>query len=367
MSFTWNIIHKNVGAGTQTDITAYCQNFNYSYGRRFITDPFTTGTGEISGINPGAMPEISVGDQIWFNYDAVTDSTDIALTVTNYSANYYPANLGAADRWTLSLEDALAEWGRGVNDLVISAGDDCGLVVVYAAYDLGIPAAPVWGPPYSSSKVSAQTWEGVASGTILTTVTLTEQAYIRPNDVRNGIIWLSRGIVNDIGSGFTGDCTLADDNTVGSQPFQELEFAGIGDDYYTGVQVNPDGLTVQQVGDRDRMYIMNTIDETESQALNLARYVKGRLVVNRLKPRQITTNTIQWSGTALTVANFMPGSVIFIKFRGTTYGAFVEGGNISATPEETVFTATLSDLSSNRYLILNSNTFGQLDVNRLGF
>ena len=65
-------------------------------------------------------------------------------------------------------------------------------------------------------------------------------------------------------------------------------------------------------------------------------------------------------------ASYM-GMRIVVVFRGTTFNCIIEGVTITATPESSRYTFTLSSAEQNNYFILNDTVFGTLDYNKLGY
>jgi hypothetical protein len=65
-------------------------------------------------------------------------------------------------------------------------------------------------------------------------------------------------------------------------------------------------------------------------------------------------------------ASYM-GMRITVVFRGTTFSAIIEGVTVSATPNSSRYTFSLSSAEQNNYLILGSTVFGTLDNNKLGY
>jgi hypothetical protein len=56
-----------------------------------------------------------------------------------------------------------------------------------------------------------------------------------------------------------------------------------------------------------------------------------------------------------------------IGFRGDSYNVIYEGVQISATPQQTRVTLYMSGQDNNAYIVLNSDIYGKLDENKLGF
>lgn len=127
-----------------------------------------------------------------------------------------------------------------------------------------------------------------------------------------------------------------------------------------------------------RNFTTQTLNSTTGQALDLANYYLGNYSTPSLALSSVHLNlnvsevmnfvsqvcalpAIEGSGI------FGQGTQINVAFRGTTYACVIEGGALSATPEQASLTLYVSGAGLNAYLILNNATFGKLNSNRLGF
>jgi hypothetical protein len=61
------------------------------------------------------------------------------------------------------------------------------------------------------------------------------------------------------------------------------------------------------------------------------------------------------------------GARVRLILRGTAYELFLEGAQITATPDQTRFTFNVVSASAFNFFILNNAVFGVLNTSKLGF
>jgi len=122
-----------------------------------------------------------------------------------------------------------------------------------------------------------------------------------------------------------------------ANPYTEITFDSLADNYYTQVAVDPESFAEQRVQTGAapyRTYKVNTLNASTGQALDYANY----LLATYQNPR------------------------------GTTYQCIIEGAAFSGTPQGGVYaTYYVSGADLNNYLLLNNAVYGRLDSNKLGY
>ena len=160
--------------------------------------------------------------------------------------------------------------------------------------------------------------------------------------------------------------------------YDQIDFNSYADNFWTQVSVTPVGgsaVTVTQAGATIpyRTYTINTLNSSTAQATDFANYLASLYATAQFRIASISClmEATPWNGYLDILASQSPASYmgmrISVKFRGTTYSAIIEGVTISATPESSRYTFTLSSAEQNNYLVLNSSVYGRLDFNRLGY
>jgi hypothetical protein len=170
---------------------------------------------------------------------------------------------------------------------------------------------------------------------------------------------------------------FSDTPTSGQFSYDQIDFNSYADNYWTQVSLTPLGgsvVTVTQAGATSpyRTYTINTLNSSTGQATDFANYLASLYGTPQFRIASISclvtgsfNSQIDILGNQTPVS--YPGMRISVKFRGTTYSAIIEGVTISATPESSRYTFTLSSAEQNNYLILGSTVYGTLDFNKLGY
>ena len=172
--------------------------------------------------------------------------------------------------------------------------------------------------------------------------------------------------------------TFSDTPTISQFSYDQIDFNSYADNYWTQVSVTPLGgsvVTVTQAGATKpyRTYTINTLNSSTGQATDFANYLSSLYGTAQFRIASIsclmeaTSRNAKLDLLASQSPPSYPGMRIFVKFRGTTYPAIIEGVTISATPESSRYTFTLSSAEQNNYLILGSTVYGTLDYNKLGY
>lgn len=362
--FNWEVVY----GGNDLDNV---QNITVSYGRTQPTDTFKSGTASISGRDLTGFPAVEIGERITVNclYGSPTTSrTLFDGVVSDIQITYGVTPI--YDRWSITCEDVLARVGRAYTTSSFSWS--AGITTTTAAENTinnattGITISG-FGALTGSSKVSAQTLANANVLQILNTLAVTEQGYLFAN-AYDGINFYPRSSVgqwNLIGVFTDGSLATTDPKTT----FNDVAFRSYADSYFTGVVVEPEGLATQSAGDTGRAYVIQTYDESTTQAQNLAYYVKAYLDAQTAFPSVISCLAeAQDNDYLVNLADYAGnGARASLILRGTRYEAFLDGVTITASPDSSRFTFNISNAASQSFFILDSSTFGVLDTSKLGF
>lgn len=342
------------------------QSINYRWGRRKITDQWTPNTGEIVFRAPNyfatPIPQLVPGCTI-----RVKTASNIVLFygfISDVRAEYgipYQSSVGPADFVSISFESAFALWGRqqGLN-YSISAGlasSQLSTAAAQADLPLGHDFTGAADMQVGASTVSG-TWGEWISKWLLTTGGRLLDIYQNINLNQKGAIVDAPNFSDTVNDGL-------------NKCYEKLEFSSMADNFYTEVEVDPDGFaaTVVQSGSGPyRSLKLQTYSASQSAGADLANYYLASLSASQIQPTAVTmlaeAQAVQnidfnfvgytWSKSTLT-------------FRGTSRTVLTIGGVFSATPEATRVTCYLSGFENNNFLLLNDSVFGKLDENRLGF
>ena len=338
------------------------QSFNLNTGRTNIDDNYRAGRGNLTGRVPSSLPTIRIDDYIDVTL-ALSGSTGplssivYQLRVTDLQITY--GIVSSEDTWTIQLEDAFGLLGRALVSLSVADGllttsaaeDVCDQVPDVAFFTLGTA---------TTTKVNAQTFTNANALDAFQTYANTEWAYVLANG--NAIRWFARNTWVDNAS----VVNFADDGTAFN--FQTLEFNTLSEATADRVVVNVRGGTTSAVGTGSIGLEIDSYSQTASEATNLANYVLAVFSSTEPKPFQLSylLNNQEATGLLNAVDPNYPKQ-IELKFRGSTYTAFVLGFSLSVTPEVCRATLNLLPSQATNFLILNDTTFGRLDYNRLGY
>lgn len=354
---TWTIdVYDGVNWQQQNGV----QNIDITVGRAFLTDPYSADRMTYSGLISTNYPDVVLmGALIRVNYGA---GERFYGRITNVTITY--GKVPNADRITVTAESQLAELGRtNLSGLVLSSTSIADQInAIGVAADVNLTAAT------SNSLAKTQTYTGNALE-LVNKLIATEFGYLRDLG-SSGIEFVDR-------DGFAGANTSAysfsDNNPTGNvQAYDELTFASLADNYWTDARVEPDGLAAQQtasVATPPRILVVQTLDQNTTQALNYAKYLQGLFNKQAQTILEISALDIEQDTDHLPdlVQQQFLGIAFDVVFRTNTYVCILEGYKISARPSFTRYTLNVSPKDLNDYLRLDSNEFGQLDQNRLGF
>jgi hypothetical protein len=361
-TYTWSVIYD--GSVNIDDV----QNISITKGRSQITDPFKGGTATISGREVSSLPALEIGKEIEIvATEGLNDFTMFHGIIADVQINF--GIISAMDTYTISCEDALAIAGRGQTSDPF--GWSAGLSTYQAAFEVlynAFTSALTLSGSSSSSFVSGQLAPNANVLQLLNKIIATEQGYLFAVDPFT-IQWIGRNEYQTqpkIGD-FTDDTLITINDKA---KFQNVTFRSYADSYFDQVVVEADGLLPRAAGLGNRVYTIQTFDETLGQAKNLADYLLATLQVQESVPSTLSTiaeiqNTLNVAIQAAQTAG--SGRQCGLILRGDYYDVFVEGSTVTATPAQTRISLNLVSSEALSFFILDDPAFGRLDSDRLGF
>ena len=286
----------------------------------------------------------------------------------------YVSNVGNADYLTISVEGSFASLGRMAgNDYAMSAGT-LATQLTTAGTQTGLSIGWLGSSTQAGAAATVNgTWADWLAKTALSA---------------NARMWNTKdNSLFDITivSPFYQYTTQNYFSDVKPQPevtasYDQINFEGYADNYWTQVSVDPDGLATQTVTLSGatvplRTYVVNTNNATTGQALDFANYLLANYSTPKLSISSVSciaeAQTLdmlldKFAGVTQSFAR-IPGVRTRVEFRGTIYQCLIEGVTMQATPAGARFTFYLSGADLNQYLILDDLFYGKLDSNKLGY
>lgn len=354
-------------AGTTTQLDSV-QTLNITQGRANLSDSYRSAVMRITGRNPEDLPAIKVGDQITVTLTAFNNGTPVALDpweavrigrVANIEVDY--GVIPEMDTWTITTEDAIAVLGRATITGTIPAGTSVSSAAFTVCDQAGVPLTVAAGA--SSTTVKATTFDKANALDAFQTYANTEMAFV----VQQGdeLKWIPRQGWTYTGSAQTFSDVIPLDPSY--LQFQSLTVGNVADTVAQEVVISiRDGDTIS-TGAGTTYLDLQTYDASNSQALDLANYVKALFTNDEPVPFQL--------GYMLTGQD--PGLVfgavatelrqIDIEYRGNTTTAIVMGFSISITPDVARASLNLLDIDQIPLFQLDIPSNGVLDQNVLGY
>jgi hypothetical protein len=339
-------------------------SFNWDAGRRAKSENFKSGTGSFTIRNPQNL-NAAVTFETLIN---ISINSEIVASgyVTDISYSY--GMVQSEDTATISLEGFLSFMGRGYLRNFLLGGGTTGFEAERIGNALTGGARTVvddgtrsftFGPTQISSDAQS----------ILLGLVATEQG--RLQEGATSLIFLGRDVtIKPTDAPYSYTQMLFTDTSPATTGigYDVIEFARLTDNYFTQVTVVPDQLTEQQAGTGARNLQINSYDETNDQALELAQYTLGTFNSVASVPVSISTrNSLQWALDPTLLIALGVGVRLPIVFRGTTYNTVTEGWSISATPDDVRYTFYVSGEQQNSFFILDDPIYGVLDNDKLSF
>lgn len=346
-------------------------NVTITQGRSNLSDTYRSATITIEGEDPSALPNIQVGDFIQVTITAFDDGTPVTLEpwesehigrVANFEIDYGP--IPALDTWRITTEDAVAILGRSTVSLSVPAGTVSGDAAKLITDAVGVTMTIAGSSSPSPTTVKATTFDSANALDAFQTYANTEMAFV----VQQGdeLLWIPRK-----GWTYTGSaCLFTDDQTLTGPTdfyYQKLIVSGLADTVADEVVIAiRDGNTVT-TGTGDTYIEFQTYDSSDSQAEDLADYIKALFTNAEPQPYQLSYLLNGQNPEEILAPVSTELRQIDLEFRGSTSKALVLGFTLSITPE--LARATLNLLSINQIPLfqLDIPSNGVLDTNVLGY
>ena len=249
---------------------------------------------------------------------------------------------------------------------------------------LGGGPLPVNGPfifgalGYNGSSIASAT---TYSGTVLNYfnfLSVTERGYIVCRNV--GIYFVPRSAV----SSYAPIATTFGRTTSATQiAYQQFQRVAANTQMNNVATISPNGLasvtatnTSSQTAYGSAFYTSATVDYDITQATGNANWIVNNFSDPTTERYKISFSDVAQNSTALTSwfsqcwGTINRTNTFYFQKPGgslTSVSTVVEGFEINATPEQTIFTLNLSPLQYYQFFTLDSSTLGILDTSRLGW
>jgi hypothetical protein len=341
------------------------QSIQMSYGRRLASDSLKGSTITVTGRNPNLLPTLVQG-------------TYAKLETTGFSYQCYLADLQInygfvpqEDTWTIVFEDALGVAAKINKTKSIASGS----LSAFALSNLAFPEGPTpnvfISPDPNINGVARMSAISMTNANLLTTfnqIMNTEQGLLYGGFPSS--VFLRKLLFFDNRTRRRGPEAEFTDSTPQvpaiAATFDGITFAGLQQTYWDKVIVEPEGLAAQTAGTGSTTYVIDTYDETTTQAATTAQFILDNSSPDTSGPVELTCLAEdQTTDAALNVAQV--GRAMNIKLRTGEYTCEVLGGVITANPESTRFTYYLKLREGSSFnFTLESIYYGVLDQDKLG-
>ena len=352
------------------------QNIQFSIGRQAQLDQTRASTGSFEMRYPtgyaSPIAAMVAGTQIRIQNTTGTAYTIWTGRINDVTAEYgipYAGGVGQADYLNVSFEGAFATLGRMLGNDYAMPADTILNQVANCTTQTGVNTGFSGGsaPTLAATTVSG-TWGDWVNRVCQST---------------NSRIWDSL-IVDSVSvvSPFTYSVSTINfsdtANNATNQVYNKINFDSLADNFYTQVTVDPENFPAATVTNVSavapfRTYQTNTLNASTAQAADYANYLlsnygSAKFAISSFSCMAEAQNSFQLDKIGnLGFFACIPGTQVGVTFRGTTYQCIIEGVNVSASPAGSMFTYYVSGADLNAYLILDNNTFGRLDFNKLGY
>jgi len=353
-----------------TTLLGDVQSVTITQGRSNLSDQYRSAVMVIEGRNPQNLPNIKIGEFVQANIEAYNNGVFVTLPswetvrvgrVANFEIDY--GVIPSMDTWRITTEDAMAILGRSVVDVTVTAGTVSATAAKQVTDAAGVTMTLAGGATSSPTTVKATTFSAANALDALQTYANTEMAFI----VQQGeeLLWIGRQ-----GWTYTGSASTFSDETP-LDPlwlrFQGLRIGNVADAVAQEVVINiRDGNTVSTAAGSTYLDIQ-TYDNSDSQALDLANYIKALFTNDEPVPFSLSyLLTGQDPELVLTpVATEL--RQIDVRFRGTVSKALVLGFTMSFTPDVARASLNLLAIEQIPLFQLDIASNGVLNTNVLGY
>jgi hypothetical protein len=159
-------------------------------------------------------------------------------------------------------------------------------------------------------------------------------------------------------------------NDANNHSYEQISFTSFADSFYTQVTVDPESFspaTVQTGSAPFRTYLVNTFNNSTSQATDFANYLLSTYSTATTRILSVTCNLSGQNGDIPAYSMGEIGSTLTVTFRGTVFNCVLEGATFSGNTTQASATFYLSGQDLNNYLTLDDPVYGTLDNNKLGY
>jgi len=372
--------------GTYTSLTGI-QSVSISRGRQRFQDNFpqTNCVIELIPANSYALP-LAVGQFIDVR-DANNASSPAYFVgaITDVSRQFampYKSGTGAApqDRITITATGAVGRMASTVIDTFTPIASTVSNVIdIIAADNAGVDMFSV---VPSMVAVPATTFQG-GSLDLINGLLRTGQYLIDDLDSKRVALTSSQFTATNFAAGIGNrQFVFSDAGTVGAYEFDGLEYLSSVQNAFTEIEVVAPGLATQKASTGSAPFnslVYDTYNASTADALSLANFILATQDRVAVTPFSITTSTIQ-SPTCTLISLLSTrdivspgadvgmnlGAGVTVIFRGTTAAAQIQGITTVFYSDYARVQLYLSAGSGTPFT-LDSNTFGVLDTNRLGY
>jgi hypothetical protein len=170
-------------------------------------------------------------------------------------------------------------------------------------------------------------------------------------------------------AGFWGNFSDTTNNE-SNHVYEQISFSSLADSFYTQVTVDPESFaeaTVQTGVAPFRTYLVNTLNNSTSQATDFANYLLSTYSTATQRILSVTCSLNAQNGDMPSYGMDEIGSTVSVTFRGTVFNCVLEGATYSGNPSQASATFYLSAQDLNDYLTLDDAVYGKLDFNKLGY
>jgi hypothetical protein len=357
------------------DVMIGRQNYLDNYDGQILSIQIINDSNQISGF--------TLNDEISLKTGSFFDQT---FWVQGVSFQDYPGNTGLSTA-TIECSDWLARAGRVQADNVSLTVSPSGTQLQAFESTSGgpLPASMTVVPfaGFGDSDCSAATYSGSVASRVQLNLT-TEKGLV----FYDGTILkpMARSSVDN----WTAPYDFSYETPATNIVYQTFERIQNGLNMMNFVQVSPAGLTTQIAQETTSSttygqngYSLSSVDFSNSQALNLASWLANtqsdptdlRYIIGFSDVAQDATNLGQFVANISGPFGYLRTSNISYQIQKKvgapiapqTEAVVMEGVQITATPDETLFQVFFSPLTLYQFFILDSATLGILDTDRLGW
>lgn len=333
------------------------QDVTIRQGQNKITDLFQSASLSMSGRRPDLLPALKLGDVLTVTLSFQSLTRTFTFRVADLQVQY--GYTQEYDSWTIVGEDAFAVLGRAavtrswVSGSLAETNAKNLVEAVGLTFSIGTSLT-------STATCNAQTITNGNALDILNTLANTEGARLSAG--ATAIQWLPRNWQTVVPT------VHASDDGTGTQPIQydQLAFTSLADNLADYAVVNIRGGNTVASGTGIYSISLDSYSVSDQDGQYVAEYEIGQLEgvetpvpskISYLLNRQTTIGWVEWDNYKKAV----------VKFRGTTYNAFVIGVTYSGTIGQTRVTWDLASSEFYRFLTLDDPILGRLDQNKLGW